>query len=182
VVREDVPGSKRLVAYLALHDGDPEDLRPALREKLPEYMVPQLFVVLPALPLTPNGKIDRRALVALPAPEAARAETVAPRTPVEEILAAVWAEVLRLDRVGIHDNFFTLGGDSILVIQAATRSRKRGVGFTPRQLFQNQTVAELAAVADAADLETSVVTASTEFSEAGLSQEELDDLLAELSE
>jgi amino acid adenylation domain-containing protein len=183
VVREDVPGSKRLVAYLALHDGDPEALRPALRDKLPEYMVPQLFVVLPSLPLTPNGKIDRRALLALPAPEGgARSEMVAPRNPVEALLADVWAEVLRLDRVGIHDNFFSLGGDSILVIQAATRSRKRGVLFTPRQLFQNQTVAELATVVDAADLATPIVTASTEFSEAGLSQDELDDLLAELSE
>ncbi|MFL6291918.1 MAG: amino acid adenylation domain-containing protein [Thermoanaerobaculia bacterium] len=185
VVREDVPGSKRLVAYVALHDGDPEALRGALRDRLPEYMVPQLFAVLPALPLTPNGKVDRRALLALPAPEGARGTgaegIVAPRNPVEEALAAVWAEVLHLDRVGIHDNFFALGGDSILVIQAATRSRKRGVGFTPRQLFQNQTVAELAAVADAAELQAPVV-ASIAFSEAGLSQDELDDLLAELAE
>ncbi|HWN42366.1 MAG TPA: amino acid adenylation domain-containing protein [Thermoanaerobaculia bacterium] len=183
VVREAVPGSKRLVAYVALYDGDPEVLRGALRDKLPEYMVPQLFAVLPSLPLTPNGKIDRRALLAIP-PEGARgagAETVAPRNSVEEVLAAVWAEVLRLDRVGIHDNFFSLGGDSILVIQAATRSRKQGVSFTPRQLFQNQTVAELAAVADAAELQAPVAT-SIAFSEAGLSQSELDDLLAELSE
>nr|QEO74126.1 condensation domain-containing protein [uncultured bacterium] len=183
VVREDVPGTKRLVAYLVLHEGDPEVLRGALREKLPEYMMPQLFAVLPSLPLTPNGKVDRRTLLAMQAPEGARgkAETVAPRNPVEEVLAAVWAEVLRIDRVGIHDNFFSLGGDSILVIQAATRSRKRGVSFTPRQLFQNQTVAELAAVADAAELQAPVA-ASIAFSEAGLSQNELDDLLAELSE
>ncbi len=182
VVREDVPGSKRLVAYLALHDGDPEALRSALRDKLPEYMVPQLFAVLPSLPLTPNGKIDRRALLAMAAPEGVRgAETVAPRNPVEEILAAVWAEVLTLDCVGIHDNFFSLGGDSILVIQAATRSRKLGVRFTPRQLFQNQTVAGLSGVADAAELQAPV-DASTEFSEAGLNQDELDDLLAELAE
>ena len=183
VVREDVPGSKRLVAYVALHEGDPETLRGALRDKLPEYMIPQLFAVLPSLPLTPNGKIDRRALLALPAPEGARAgaEIVAPRNPVEQVLAAVWAEVLKLDRVGIHDNFFSLGGDSILVIQAATRSRNRGVLFSPRQLFQNQTVAGLATVADAADLQAPVA-ASTEFSEAGLSQDELDDLLAELAE
>jgi amino acid adenylation domain-containing protein len=184
MVREDVPGSKRLVAYLSLHEGDPEALRSALRAKLPEYMVPQLFAVLPSLPLTPNGKVDRRALLAMPAPEGARGagvETVAPRNPVEEVLAAVWAEVLNLDRFGIHDNFFSLGGDSILVIQAATRSRKRGVGFSPRQLFQNQTVAELAAVANAAELQAPGAV-STAFSEAGLSQGELDDLLAELSE
>jgi len=184
VVREDVPGSRRLVAYVALQGGDPEALRGALRKTLPEYMVPQLFAVLPSLPLTPNGKVDRRALLALPAPEGARragAETVAPRNPVEEVLASVWAEVLKLDRVGIHDNFFSLGGDSILVIQAATRSRKRGVGFIPRQLFQNQTVAELAAVADAAVGQVPV-TASIAFSEAGLSQDKLNDLLAELAE
>ncbi|HVG08476.1 MAG TPA: amino acid adenylation domain-containing protein [Thermoanaerobaculia bacterium] len=193
VVREDVPGSKRLVAYLALHDAlreiDFEALRSALRDKLPEYMVPQLFAVLPSLPLTPNGKIDRRALLAMPAPEGARgaaAEAVAPRNPVEEILAAVWAEVLKLDRVGIHDNFFSLGGDSILVIQAATRSRKRGVSFTPRQLFQNQTIAQLAVVVDTlggpGEAAVPVLAPLTEFSEAGLSQDELDDLLAELSE
>ncbi|HET9225446.1 MAG TPA: amino acid adenylation domain-containing protein, partial [Thermoanaerobaculia bacterium] len=198
VVREDVPGAKRLVAYVALHGEDPEPLRSALREKLPEYMVPQLFAVLPSLPLTPNGKIDRRALLALPAPEGARGvETVAPRNPVEEVLAAVWAEVLRLDRVGIHDNFFSLGGDSILVIQAATRSRKRGVRFTPRQLFQNQTVAQLASVVEVdpeAPAEAAVPAltplasggersfSTAEFSEAGLSQDDLDELLAELSE
>jgi amino acid adenylation domain-containing protein len=182
VVREDVPGSKRLVAYLALHEGDPEILRNALRDKLPEYMVPQLFAVLPSLPLTPSGKIDRRALLALPSPEGARgAGYEAPRNPVEEILAAVWAEVLGLGRVGIHDNFFALGGDSILVIQAATRCRKRGMLFTPRQLFQSQTVAALAAVADAVELQAPAAV-STEFSEAGLSQDELDDLLAELAE
>ena len=192
VVREDVPGSKRLVACLALRDGDPETLRAALRDKLPEYMIPQLFAVMPSLPLTPNGKIDRRALLAMPPPEGAQrgpgGEIAAPRNPAEEILAAVWAEVLKLDRVGIEDNFFSLGGDSILVIQAATRSRKRGVRFTPRQLFQNQTVAELAAVADAADLTAPgeaavpVPAVQNEFSEAGLSQDDLDDLLAELAE
>jgi amino acid adenylation domain-containing protein len=191
VVREDVPGSKRLVAYLALDDAlqerEPEFLRGALRDKLPEYMVPQFFAVLPSLPLTPNGKIDRRALLAMPAPEGARgeAEIVAPRNPVEEILVEVWVEVLRLDRVGVHDNFFSLGGDSILVIQAATRSRKRGVSFTPRQLFQNQTVAQLAAVVDAlrapGEAAGPVLAPLLEFSEAGLSQDELDDLLAELS-
>jgi amino acid adenylation domain-containing protein len=207
VVREDVPGTKRLVAYLALRDGlaggeTLAGLRTAMRERLPDYMVPYL-VELPALPLTPNGKIDRRALLAGPAPESATTEEhVAPRNPVEGVLAAVWAEVLRLERVGIHDNFFALGGDSILAIQAVTRSRKRGVHFAPRQILQNQTIAQLAAVADASGLWESaaedVILAEplfsgsglqepgrfdpTYFPEAGLSQEALDDVLAELSE
>jgi amino acid adenylation domain-containing protein len=199
VVREDVPGTKRLVAYLALSDGDGgaetlAGLRAALSEKLPDYMVPHLLLSLPALPLTPNGKIDRRALLAQPAPEAAAAaEHAAPRNPVEEVLAAVWTEVLHLDRVGIHDNFFALGGDSILAIQVVTRSRKRGVRFAPRQMFQNQTIAQLAAVADAAATEAAAAGSSfanmraepdspTYFPEAGLSQEDLEDLLAELAE
>ncbi|HYN23256.1 MAG TPA: amino acid adenylation domain-containing protein, partial [Thermoanaerobaculia bacterium] len=199
VVREDVPGTKRLVAHLGLQAGaaaDAEALRSALRAKLPEYMVPNVFAVMPSLPLTPNGKIDRRALLSAPAPESSGSGTVMvpPRDPAEEVLASVWAEVLRLDRVGIHDNFFALGGDSILVIQTATRSRQRGVRFTPRQLFQNQTVAQLAAVADIADLEIAASSrvpdtadeaqsfSTVEFSEAGLSQADLDNLLAELSE
>jgi len=106
-------------------------------------------------------------------------EHVAPRTPLEEILAAVWAEVLRLERVGVHDNFFALGGDSILAIQAVTRSRKRGVLFAPRQLFQYQTIAQLAAVAE------DVVPVQPErfdFPDVGMSQQALDDVLAELSE
>jgi amino acid adenylation domain-containing protein len=184
VVREDVPGAKRLVAYLAPHldapAPDPGLLRAALRERLPDYMVPQLFVPLLALPLTPNGKTDRRALLAGPAPEADRAaaDYAAPRHRAEEVLAAVWAEVLRLDRVGIHDNFFALGGDSVMVIQAATRSRRLGFAFQPRQLFQAQTVAGLAGLlgealpADAA--------AIPEFSQAGLSQAELEDLISQL--
>jgi aryl carrier-like protein len=180
LVREDVPGTKRLVAYLARHEGRDgtealAGLREALRERLPEYMVPHL-VELAALPLTPNGKIDRRALLAQPAPEGAEAvEHVAPRNPVEEILAAVWAEVLHLDRVGVHDNFFALGGDSILAIQVVTRSRKRGVRFAPRQIFQHQTIARLAAAAEVED----AVRVEPEFS---FSQKALDDVLIELSQ
>jgi amino acid adenylation domain-containing protein len=201
VVREDVPGSQRLAAYLSLHEGsatDPETLRAVLREKLPDYMVPQLFEILPALPLTPNGKVDRRALQARPAPEgrSGRGEPVAARNPVEQVLSEVWAEVLHLDQVGIHDNFFALGGDSILIIQVVTRCRKRGVRFAPRQLFQNQTIAELATVVDVVEQEAGTPheqpavapSASagsltpTDFPEAGLSQDDLDDLLAELSD
>ncbi|MFL6293834.1 MAG: amino acid adenylation domain-containing protein [Thermoanaerobaculia bacterium] len=182
VVREDVPGARRLVAYLA-PDADPgilhAALRDALREKLPEYMVPQSFVGLPALPLTPNGKIDRRALLAGPAPDAAAAGFVAPRNESEEALAALLAEVLQRGRVGIHDNFFALGGDSVMVIQAAVRSRGRSVSFQPRQLFQAQTVAGLAALLGAAPLRVDAGP-TADLSLTGLSQAELDELMTQL--
>jgi non-ribosomal peptide synthase protein (TIGR01720 family) len=109
-------------------------------------MVPAAFVVLDALPLTPNGKVDREAL---PAPEGERQleqAYVAPRTQNEIALAKIWQEVLRVDRVGIHDNFFDLGGDSILGIQVVSRASAAGIRFEPRQLFQNQKISELAAV------------------------------------
>jgi amino acid adenylation domain-containing protein/non-ribosomal peptide synthase protein (TIGR01720 family) len=150
MAREDgEPGARRLVAYV-VGDASSETLRGALRERLPDYMVPAAFVTLAALPLTPNGKVDRKAL---PAPEqtGARDGYVAPRTREEEILAAVWAQVLRLPRVGVNDNFFELGGDSILSVQIAARARQAGLLFTVRQVFEHQTVAELARHATAAD-------------------------------
>jgi amino acid adenylation domain-containing protein/non-ribosomal peptide synthase protein (TIGR01720 family) len=123
-------------------------LRNWLAERLPEYMQPAAIVPLDALPLTPNGKVDRRAL---PAPDSARPEMdeelVAPRSEAERQLAAIWCEVLGIERVGVHDNFFGLGGDSILSIQVIARAQQAGLRLTPRQLFQHQTIAELAAVA-----------------------------------
>src|SRR6185369_10995530 len=114
IAREDVPGQKQLVAYV-VSEGEPEvsstELRSHLKEQLPEYMVPAFFVTLTELPLTLNGKVDRRAL---PAPEHTRAQSeesyVAAVTPAEQALAAIWCEVLGLDQVGVHDNFFHLGG------------------------------------------------------------------------
>jgi amino acid adenylation domain-containing protein len=151
IVREDTPGAKRLVAYLAAAEGEAPkaaDLRAFLKEKLPEYMIPALFLPLEALPLTPNGKIDRRAL---PAPDksvlASAREYVAPSTPEEETLAAIWAEVLGLDRIGAQDDFFEMGGDSLLVIKVVSKATKAGIGVTTKQLFQNRTIRELAAVA-----------------------------------
>jgi amino acid adenylation domain-containing protein/non-ribosomal peptide synthase protein (TIGR01720 family) len=123
-------------------------LRAWLAERLPESMQPAAIVPLDSLPLTPNGKVDRRAL---PAPDSARPdleeELVAPRSVAERQLAGIWSEVLGIERVGVHDNFFGLGGDSILSIQVIARAQQAGLRLTPRQLFQHQTIAELAAVA-----------------------------------
>jgi amino acid adenylation domain-containing protein len=127
LAREDAPGDKRLVAYLLPHDDRApavEELQDYLRRKLPENMVPSAFVFLDAFPLSPNGKIERRAL---PAPEAERPDLhesfVPPRNPVEEALAAIWTDVLKLDKVGVHDNFFRLGGHSLLATQVVSRVR-----------------------------------------------------------
>ncbi|MCV3214789.1 amino acid adenylation domain-containing protein [Plectonema radiosum NIES-515] len=146
---EDIPGSKRLVAYVVTrsHSEIKNQLRSFLKQKLPDYMVPSVFVILSALPLTPNGKVDRRAL---PKPDTARNELetdlVAPSTESEEILAKIWGEVLHLEQVGIHDNFFELGGDSILSIQIIFKAKQSGLQLTAKQIFQHQTIAELAAV------------------------------------
>jgi amino acid adenylation domain-containing protein/non-ribosomal peptide synthase protein (TIGR01720 family) len=151
MAREDVPGSKRLVAYLVTAPEAPTigDVREHLTAILPEYMVPAAFVFLDKLPLSTNGKIDRKAL---PAPELQRPDLaghyVAPRTPVERTLAAIWEKVLRVPQIGVDDNFFALGGDSILSIQVLSLARAEGLTLTPTQLFANQTVAQLAAVAD----------------------------------
>jgi non-ribosomal peptide synthase protein (TIGR01720 family) len=151
VAREEPRGEKRLVGYVVAADGvtpDISELRAHLRRTLPDYMVPQAFVVLAELPLSANGKLDRRAL---PAPEvAASRDHVAPRSAAEARLAAIFAEVLRLERVGIDDNFFELGGDSILSIQVVAQAKRAGLALNARQMFEQQTVAGLAAVAGTA--------------------------------
>jgi amino acid adenylation domain-containing protein len=149
LAREDEPGARRLVAYVVADgaaDGITVDsLRALLAERLPEYMVPAAFVLLETLPLTPHGKVDRRGL---PLPDGARPELgagyVAPRDAVEAALAEVWAETLGLDRVGVHDNYFALGGDSIRSLQVLAKARERGIGFGLQDVFRFQTVAELA--------------------------------------
>ncbi|HEX8189934.1 MAG TPA: amino acid adenylation domain-containing protein, partial [Pyrinomonadaceae bacterium] len=151
MAREEAGGRKQLVAYVVAAPGrevDAAELRGHLRERLPEYMVPAAFVQLDEMPLTPNGKVDRRALPA-PGQAGARAsqDYREPRTAAERTLAAIWEQVLGVGRVGLDDNFFELGGDSIISIQIVARANGAGLRLTPRQLFQHQTVAELAAAA-----------------------------------
>ncbi|ETW94057.1 MAG: hypothetical protein ETSY1_36505, partial [Candidatus Entotheonella factor] len=150
VAREDTPGTKRLVAYVAAKGLSPasEEIRQFLKQRLPDYMVPAAVVILEALPMTSSGKVDTQAL---PAPEASSERTDAgfapPRDVVEACLAEIWAEILGVARVGIHDNFFELGGDSIISLQMVSRARQANLRITPKQLFQHQTIAALAAVA-----------------------------------
>jgi amino acid adenylation domain-containing protein len=148
LVREDRPGEKRLVAY-AVPYREPVpvcgELRRFLAERLPEYMVPAAFVILPALPLTPNGKVNRRALP-VPDLDAQRERAyVAPRTPAEEIVAGIWAEVLGLERVGVQDNFFDLGGHSLLLAKVWSRLQSRvQCELSMIDLFRYSTVDALA--------------------------------------
>jgi amino acid adenylation domain-containing protein len=145
---DDERGEKRLVGYVLVNNGKEfsvSDLRRQMLDKLPDYMVPWDFVRLETLPLTRSGKVDRRAL---PAPNRTDSQNdtrfVGPRTLVEEVLTAIWSEVLHVDRVGIDHNFFSLGGDSIRSIQVRTRAQQRGIRISHQQLFQHQTIRELA--------------------------------------
>ena len=149
IVREESPGDRRLMAYVVPQEGlspSPDELRGFLQEMLPDYMIPAAFFVMEAFPLTPNGKVDRKAL---PRPEMDRAQSsapfVAPRTPTEEVLALIWAELLRVERVGIHDNFFELGGHSLLATQVVSRTRSILELEVPvRVVFERPTVAGFA--------------------------------------
>ncbi|MFL5385417.1 MAG: amino acid adenylation domain-containing protein [Longimicrobiaceae bacterium] len=143
-VREDMPGDRRLVAYV-VGDVDADALRARLRRSLPEHMVPAAFVKVDALPLTPGGKLDRRALPA-PDPAVAEAAFVEPRTPDEAALAAIWAEVLGRERVGVRDNFFHLGGHSLLAARAVMRVREQlDGGVAVVSLFEHPTIERFAA-------------------------------------
>ncbi|MDN0201324.1 phosphopantetheine-binding protein, partial [Streptomyces sp. S.PNR 29] len=145
IARQDRPGDKRLTAYLTTtHPTTDDTLRSHLATHLPDYMIPAAFLTLDALPLTPNGKLDHKALPA-PHPTTHPQTDHTPRTPQEETLCRLFAEVIGLPRpAGTHDNFFTLGGDSITSIQLVSRARKAGITLTPRDVFQHQTPAQLA--------------------------------------
>jgi len=155
LLREDRPGDKRLVAYIVLGEAAAaptvSDLRGFLAAALPPYMLPAAFLTLDSIPVLASGKVDR---AALPAPDADRpdlgGEYTAPRTAEEELLARIWAQVLRVEKVGVFDNFFELGGDSILSIQIIARASQAGLRLTPKQLFDHQTVAGLARAAQSA--------------------------------
>jgi hypothetical protein len=166
VAREDVPGDPRLVAYTVPKGEEPavEELREWLRETLPEFMVPSAFVSLSALPQTPNGKIDRKAL---PAPDEQKArvrrEYVAPASGLEETIAAAWREVLQLDSVGSEDNFFDLGGHSLLVVQVHRKLREhapRPLSLT--DLYRFPTIRSLADHLGSADAGAKTVEESRE--------------------
>ncbi len=143
-------GNKQLAAYIVPQPqavASSGDLRNFLKQKLPEYMIPAVFIMLETLPLTPNGKIDTKAL---PKPETADQQLattkVPPQTVTQKILASIWTEVLQVREIGIHDNFFELGGDSIISIQIIARCHQANLQLTPKDLFQHQTIAELAQV------------------------------------
>jgi len=146
-LHEPEPGDRRLVAYVVARAGaapSPRDLRRFLENELPPYMVPSAFVLLDALPLNANGKVDRERL---PSPDGERPELsegyAAPRTPTEQTLADTIAAVVGVAKVGIHDNFFEIGGDSILAIQVVARAQEAGLRLTPYDVFVNPTVAAL---------------------------------------
>lgn len=155
MAREDEPGDQRLVAYVTPASGlaqplDGQALRDALRQRLPDYMVPSVVAVLAEMPLTPNGKLDRRAL---PVPQAASAsaEYTPPRHALEAVLAGIWEDVLKVARVGVHDNFFELGGHSLVATQVVSRARQAcQVELPVRALFAAPTVAGLAMAIEAA--------------------------------
>jgi len=162
LAREDEPGNKRLVAYIATAAANETaeiqaqflgDLRNHLKTQLPEYMVPAAFVVMDSLPLTGNGKIDKRALPAPDSQNQITTEFVAPRTQKEKVLAEIWCSVLNLEKVGVTHNFFELGGDSILSIQIIARAKRAGLHISAKDIFENQTVAELALVASDAGVQ-----------------------------
>ena len=155
VLALDMPGGKQLAAYLVCEQaGEQSTLREALKAQLrlhlPDYMVPAHLLLLEQMPLTGNGKLDRRALP-MPDLEQGRERFEAPRSELEQQLADLWGDVLNVQRVGLQDNFFELGGDSILSIQVVSRARQAGLHFTPRDLFQHQTIQTLAGVVRCSD-------------------------------
>jgi amino acid adenylation domain-containing protein len=152
LVREDRAHDRRLVAYIVPRDNQApavSEIRKHLRLTLPDYMVPAVFVTLDEMPLTTNQKVDRRALPAPERSEETSDEYIAPRTQREELIAGIWAEVLRVDRIGVYDNFFELGGHSLLATQMTARLRQMfQVDVPVRAIFERLTVVEMANLLD----------------------------------
>ncbi len=146
VARKAPSGDRQLIAYI-VGDIGASELRDHLRRRLPDHMIPAHFVFMDALPLTSSGKVDRNALPEPDMSVMSEASYAAPQTQNEKILARIWEEVLRVGRVGIHENFFSLGGDSILSIRVVSRAAEAGLSLTVRQIFEHQTLFELAGAA-----------------------------------
>ncbi|WP_052019919.1 non-ribosomal peptide synthetase [Paenibacillus sp. JCM 10914] len=150
IVREGEQGNKQIVAYLETEpdlDTDTLLIRSYSQEKLPNYMIPAVFIVMDRLPLTPNGKINRKMLpLSIGVTEGNTVAYVPPRSEREKSLADVWSRVLRIQLIGMNDNFFGLGGDSLLVIQVVAKAFESGIQITPKQMFEHQTISELAKV------------------------------------
>ncbi len=156
ILREDRPGQKQLAAYLILQSSEKRndlytEFRDFLKHKVPDYMIPNHFILIENYPLLPNGKIDRKSLPEPASFDAANRYTP-PSTPEELLLEKIWEEVLGIEKPGIHDNFFQLGGDSIISIQIAARAKQQGLVFSVKELFEFQTIHELARVAGKATM------------------------------
>jgi len=201
VLARGLSGKTRLVAYVVPAtpgDGAPDAaaLRAHLLGKLPATMIPASWVFLPSLPLSPSGKVDRKALPE-PVEEQVSSAWAAPVTAAEKALAEIWSQVLGRDGIGIHDNFFALGGDSIIGIQILSRAAQAGLKLTPRQIFRHPTISELAAAAERIVVETAEQetvpqeglaltpgddgAAAIDFAESGLSEPELQKLMSQLA-
>jgi aryl carrier-like protein len=164
ILREDVPGTPRIVAYYvekADSARSPEALRELLAEEMPEYMIPSAWVRLDALPLSPNGKLDRAALPVPDAGQAAKEEYVAPSTPTEGALTKIFAEVLNLEHVGVTADLLRLGADSIQLFQITARANRAGIKITAKQLLQHRNARALAAAADAGGTDDNAAAAAT---------------------
>jgi amino acid adenylation domain-containing protein len=191
VLARSIAGKVRLVAYVVPTtpgDSAPDALalRAHLLGKLPGTMIPSSLVFLPSLPLSPSGKVDRKALPE-PFEEPVAAAWAAPETAAEKVLAEIWSQVLGRDGIGVHDNFFALGGDSIRGIQVLSRAAQAGLKLTPRQIFRHPTISELAAAAEPIAVEAAEQeppaedrSAAADFSESGLSEHDLQKLMSQL--
>jgi amino acid adenylation domain-containing protein/non-ribosomal peptide synthase protein (TIGR01720 family) len=149
IIVQQQNNEKRIVAYfVAQQPIQADDLRTFILQSLPDYMLPKVFIQLDKLPLTANGKIDRKALPEPTLQRDSQTQFIAPRNEIEQILANIWSELLNIEKIGVNDNFFSLGGDSILSIQVVARANQQHIKLTPQLVFQYQTIAQLAAIAE----------------------------------